>query len=80
SNENSCQYKIDTRLIETNPPVKSSRSSSPSLHSSDGEHEHQQPQQRIRTKSKKNYYRPFVIDGAVSSSASSSDNNDERKA
>ncbi|CAF1459011.1 unnamed protein product [Rotaria magnacalcarata] len=80
SNENSCQYKIDTRLIGTNPPVKSSRSSSPSLHTSDDEHEHRQPQQRIRTKPKKKYYRPFVINGAVPLSASSSDNNDERKA
>jgi hypothetical protein len=67
SNENSCQYEIDSQLTRTNPPVDSSSS----LTSDD---EKQQQQQRVRKKSKKNYYRP------LSSSASSSDNNNEKKA
>ncbi|CAF1171849.1 unnamed protein product [Rotaria sordida] len=79
SNENLCQYKIDTQLIGTIPP-DDAISSSP--HTSDDEQQQQQQQrQRIRTKSKKNDFRPFVINRTVSSSASSSsDNDDARKA
>ncbi|CAF2438154.1 unnamed protein product [Rotaria sp. Silwood2] len=74
-NENLSQYKIDNQLIGSIPPADAI-SSSP--HTSDDE----QQQQRIKIKSKKNYYRPFVINGTVSSSASSSsdNDNDERKA
>ncbi|CAF3433032.1 unnamed protein product [Rotaria sp. Silwood1] len=72
SNENLCQYKIDSQLIGNIPPDDAILSSP---HTSDHE------QQRIRNKSKKNYYRSFVNNDTISSSASSSsDNDDERKA
>lgn len=74
SNENLCQYEIDSQMIQNNPPPVDSSSS----FTSDDEKQ-QQKQQRIRIKSKKNYYRPLVAIGTLPSSASSSEN-DERKA
>jgi len=70
SNENSCQYEIDSQLIRTNSPVDLSSS----LTSDDDD---EQQQQHIRSKPKKNYYRPLFATGTLSSS---SDNYDERKA
>src|SRR5690349_20313317 len=52
SNENSHQYEIDSRSIQSIPPADSS--SSPL--SSDDE----QQQQHVKTKSKKTYYRPII--------------------
>jgi hypothetical protein len=69
SNENSCQYEIDSQLIRTNSPVDLSSS----LTSDDDDEQ----QQHIRSKPKKNYYRPLFVTGTLSSS---SDNYDERKA
>jgi hypothetical protein len=78
SNENSCQYEMDSQLIRTIPPADP-LSSSP-LTSDDERRPPPQQQQRIRMKPKKTYYRPLVATGRLSSSASASDNNDERKA
>jgi hypothetical protein len=70
SNENSCQYEIDRQLVRSIPPRADSSS----------DDEPSQQQQRIKIKPKKTYYRSFAPNGTMSSSPSSSDNNDERKA
>ena len=70
SKENSSQYNMVHQLQET---ILSTDSSS-SVYASDDE------QERIKIKSKKNYYRPFIVANRSSSSESSNDNNDKGKA
>jgi len=70
SNENFYPYEIDSRLIRTLPRADSSSSFTTD----------EEQQKRMKIKSKKTYSRPNTAISTVTSSESSSDNDDERKA
>jgi len=70
SNKNFCPYEIDSRLIRTLPRADSSSSFTTD----------EEQQKRMKIKSKKTYSRPNTAISTVTSSESSSDNDDERKA